>query len=174
MPDYKWKSDYTTSEPGATEQQITAVEAKLGVRFPEALRQGLKAVNTASVHKRGKRCELAVTGSVAEGGRIIGVMSYLEPIDRIAFHAHDIAEYVNELYERPFPDVIPFAQLGAGGWTCLNYQNDPTRANPEVWEGDMETNATFVTFFHKVADSFDEFIDMLRPDDEIAALGFKV
>lgn len=174
MQDYEWKSDYTLPEPGATEQQIVAVETKLGVRFPEALRQGFKAANTASVHKRGKSCELAATGPVAEGGRIVGVMSYLEPIDRIAFHAHDIAEYVDDQYERPFPDVIPFALLGAGGWTCLNYQNDPTRANPEVWEGDMETNATFETFFHKIADNFDDFIGMLLPDDEIAALGFRV
>lgn len=174
MQDYEWKSDYTLPEPGATEQQIVAVETKLGVRFPEALRQGFKAANTASVHKRGKSCELAATGPVAEGGRIVGVMSYLEPIDRIAFHAHDIAEYVDDQYERPFPDVIPFALLGAGGWTCLNYQNDPTRANPEVWEGDMETNATFETFFKKVANSFDDFIDLLLPDDEIAALGFRV
>ena len=71
MQDYEWKSDYTLPEPGATEQQIVAVETKLGVRFPEALRQGFKAANTASVHKRGKSCELAATGPVAEGGRII-------------------------------------------------------------------------------------------------------
>mgnify|MGYP003375744019 CR=1 FL=1 len=174
MPDYEWKSDYTTPEPGATEQQIAAVEAKLGVRFPEALRQGFKVARNTSVFKHEKYCGGAVTGSVIEGGRYVGSLSYLEPIDRIAFHAHDIAEYVDELYERPFPDVIPFALLGAGGWTCLNYQNDPTRANPEIWEGDMETNATFETFFHKIADSFDEFIDMLLPDDEIAALGFRV
>jgi hypothetical protein len=108
------------------------------------------------------------------GGRILGFMQYLEPIDRIEVETRDIAEYVADLFERPFPDVIPFAQLGAGGWTCLNYQNDPTRANPEVWEGDMETNATFEEFFHKVADSFDDFIEMLLPDDEIEALGFRV
>lgn len=174
MQDYEWKSDYTLPEPGANEQQIVAVEAKLGVRFPEALRQGFKAANTASVHKRGKSCELAATGPIAEGGRIIGVMSHLEPIDRIEVETRDLVEYVFDIYDRSIPDVIPFAQLGSGGWTCLNYQNDPTRANPEVWEGDMETNATFETFFHKIADSFDDFIDMLLPDDEIAALGFRV
>ena len=175
MQDYVWKSDYSTPEPGATEQQIITIEAKFGVRFPEALRQGLKAAKTASVHKRNKRCELAATGPVTEGGRLVAVMSGLEAIDRIEIETQDIVEYVRDIYDnRPLPDVIPFAVLGGGGWTCLNYQNDPTRANPEIWEGDMENNATFEDFFHKVADSFDDFIDMLLPDDEIAALGFRV
>jgi hypothetical protein len=171
---YNWESVYTNPEQGATEEQISAAEARLDVRFPEALRQGLKAVKYASIFKREKRCAWGVAEQLERGEQFWGFMQYLEPIDRIEFHAEDIADYVNEQYERPFPDVIPFALLGAGGWTCLNYQNDPTRANPEVWEGDMETNAIFEEFFHKVADSFDDFIEMLLPDDEIEALGFRV
>lgn len=175
MQGYEWKPNYTVVELGATDEQISSLEARLLVSFPEALKQGLKAANTASVFKRGKRCQFAATGSVVEGGRIIGAMSFLEPIDRIEIETQDIVEYVRDIYDdRPLPDVIPFAQLGGGGWTCLNYQNDPTRANPEIWEGDMENNATFEDFFHKIADSFDDFIDMLLPDDEIAALGFRV
>jgi SMI1 / KNR4 family (SUKH-1) len=174
MQDYEWKSMFTTPKPGSAEADIAKVETHLGVRFPDAMRQGLKAAKMASVYKRGKICELAVTGPFAEGGRVAGVMSYLEPLDRIEVETRDIVEYVFDIYNRSIPDVIPFAQLGGGGWTCLNYQNDPTRANPEVWEGDMETNATFETFFHKIADSFDDFVDMLLPDDEIAALGFRV
>ena len=174
MSEYEWRSDFSFQEPGATEEQITALEARLGVRLPEALRVGFQSTKMASVFKGGRYSDSGVTGPLALGGRVLGSLSYLEPIDRIGFHVQDIAEYVEELYQRPFPDMIPFALLGAGGWTCLNYQNDPTRANPEVWEGDMETNATFEEFFHKVADSFDDFIDMLLPDDEIEALGFRV
>lgn len=174
MKNFEWRSDFSGPQPGASEDQIRAVEARLSVRFPAALRQGLKTAKMASVYKRGKYCGGGVTGPFAKGGRYIGSLSYLEPIDRIEVEMRYIAEYVDDQFERPMPDVIPFAQLGAGGWTCLNYQNDPTRANPEVWEGDMETNATFETFFRKVADSFDDFIDMLLPDDEIAELGFPV
>ena len=150
------------------------MEAELGVRFPEALSQGFKVANTPSVFKREKPRDLATTPSFLEGGRINGVMSTLESIDRIGVETRDITEYVANQFERRITDVIPLAQLGADGWTCLNYQNDPTRANTEVWKGDMETNATFETFFHKVADSFDKFIDMLRPDDDLAAPGFGV
>ena len=171
---YEWQRNFPNSKPGATEEQIAAVEAELGVRFPAALRQGYKVASMASVFKRGKPCASGVTGPFPGGGRIIGFMQYLERLDRILGETKDVAEYVAEQYQRSLPDVIPIAQLGAGGWTCLNYQNDPTRANPEVWEGDMETNATFEEFFHKVADSFDDFIDMLLPDDEIEALGFRV
>lgn len=174
MRNFEWGTYLTTPLPAATEAQIVEVETRLGVRLPEELRRGYMTTGHASIIKRGKFCSSGVTGALAQGGRYLGFMQYLEPIDRIAFHRHDIAEYVDDLYERPFPDVIPFALLGAGGWTCLNYQNDPTRANPEIWEGDMETNATFETFFHKVADSFDDFVEMLLPDDEIAALGFRV
>jgi hypothetical protein len=174
MQDFEWKSIYTTPERGATEDEVASVEIRLGVRFPEILRQGFKSVKYASIFKRGKHCDTGVTGPFAEGGRCIGSITYLEALDRIEVETGYMAEYVADLYERPFPDVIPIAQLGAGGWTCLNYQNDPTRANPEVWEGDMETNATFEDFFHKVADSFDDFIEMLLPDDEIEALGFRV
>ena len=174
MRDFKWGSYLTTPLPAATEAQIVEVETRLGVRLPGELRRGYKTTGHASVIKRGKFCSSGVTGALAQGGRYLGFMQYLEPIDRIEVETRYIAEYVDDQYERTFPDVIPFAQLGAGGWTCLNYQNDPTRANPEVWEGDMETNATFETFFHKIADSFDDFVDMLLPDDEIAALGFRV
>lgn len=174
MKDFKWVSYLTTPLPAATEAQIAEVETRLGVRFPEELRRGYKTTGHASVIKRGKFCSSGVTGPLAQGGRYLGFMQCLEPIDRIEVETRYIAEYVDDQYERPFSDVIPFAQLGSGGWTCLSYQNDPTRANPEIWEGDMETNATFETFFYKVADSFDDFIDMLLPDDEIAALGFRV
>jgi hypothetical protein len=174
MRDFEWGSYLTTPLPPATEAQIVQVEARLGVRLPEELRRGYMTTGHASIIKRGKFCSSGVTGALAQGGRYLGFMQYLEPIDRIEVDARDIAEYVDDQYERPFPDVIPFAHLGAGGWTCLNYQNDPTRANPEVWEGNMETNATFEAFFHKVADSFDDFVEMLLPDDEIAALGFRV
>ena len=174
MMSFTWGSYLSKLQPAASEELISAVEARLNVRFPDELRLGYRTVGHASILKRGKFCSSGVTGPFAGGGRILGFMQYLEPIDRIEVETRDIAEYVADLYERPFPDVIPFAQLGAGGWTCLNYQNDPTRANPEVWEGDMETNATFQEFFHKVADSFDDFIEMLLPDDEIEALGFRV
>lgn len=174
MQEFQWAGDFSHPQPGATNNQIEAVETRLGVRFPEALREGLKSISMASVYKRGKYCGGGVSGPFAEGGRYVGSLGHLEPIDRIEVETRYIVEYVDDQFERPFPDVIPFAQLGSGGWTCLNYQNDPTRANPEIWEGDMETNATFETFFHKIADSFDEFIDMLLPDDEIAALGFRV
>ena len=174
MREYEWRRDFSLPKLGATDDQIVAVEARLGVRFPDALRDGFKSAEMASVFKRGKPCASGVTGPLAKGGRILGFMQYLEPLDRVEIETKDIAEYVDDQYERPFLDVIPIAQLGAGGWTCLNYQNDPTRANPEIWEGDMETNTTFETFFHKVADSFDDFIAMLLPYDEIAALGFRV
>jgi SMI1 / KNR4 family (SUKH-1) len=174
MQEFQWGSDFSNPQPGATNNQIEAVEARLGVRFPEVLREGLKSTSMASVFKRGKYCDSGVTAPFAKGGRILGWLPSLERLDRIEIETKYIAEYVDDLYERPFPDVIPFAHLPAGGWTCLNYQNDPTRANPEIWEGNMETNATFETFFHKIADSFDDFIDMLLPDDEIAALGFRV
>jgi hypothetical protein len=174
MSNFTWGSYLTTPLPAATEAQIVEVETRLGVRFPEELRRGYKTTGHASIIKRGKFCSSGVTGALAQGGRYLGFMQYLEPLDRLGREAKDITEYVYNIYDRPFVDVIPFAQLGAGGWTCLNYQNDPTRANPEIWEGDMETNATFETFFHKVAGSFDDFIDMLLPDNEIAALGFRV
>jgi hypothetical protein len=175
MKDFEWGSYLTTPLPAATEAQIVEVEKRFGVAFPEQLRIGYKSTGHASIMKRGQFCSSGVTGALTEGGRYLGFMQYLEPIDRIEIETQDMVEYVRDIYDdRPLPDVIPFAQLGGGGWTCLNYQNDPTRANPEIWEGDMENNATFEDFFHKVADSFDDFIDMLLPDDEIAALGFRV
>ena len=174
MRPYEWGSIYSSPGKGANELQIAAVEYRLDVRFPEALRTAFQSSRKASVFKRGKLCQSGITGRLDQGGKILGTLSFVEPLDRIEAEALDIAEYVAEQYQRALPDVIPIAKLGAGGWTCLNYQNDPTRANPEVWEGDMETNATFEEFFHKVADSFDDFIDMLLPDDEIEALGFRV
>ena len=97
MPDYEWKSDYTIVEPGATEREIASVEARLGVRFPETLRQGFKVARNASLFKQGQYCGGAVTGPVAGGGRYVGSLSYLEPIDRIEVEKTDIAEYVADL-----------------------------------------------------------------------------
>lgn len=172
MPDYEWKTDFPEPGPTATEEDVARVEARLGVRFPEALRDGYKTAGMASIFKRGKLCAWGATGPLAEGGRPLGFMLELDPLDQVEREVRSIAEYVADLYERPLPDVVPIAQLPFGGWTCLNYQNDPTRANPEVWEGDMEDNLTFEDFFHKIADTFDAFIEMLLPDDELEAMGF--
>lgn len=173
MQDYEWKSRYSIVEPGISEARISHLERQLGVLFPPALRQGYLTAEGASIFKDGKSCDTAVTGPVAEGGYYAGSFDYLDPFDQITREVEDLQEYVDDLYERDIPDVIPFSGLGAGGWVCLNYQNDPTRANPEIWQADMETNDSFETFFTKVADSFDHLIEMLVPDDELERLGFR-
>lgn len=96
MQKYEWGSDISNPEPGATEDQIAAVEARLGVRFPEALRKGFKSTSMASVFKRGMYCDSGVTGPFTKGGRILGSLSFLERIDRIEIETKYITEYVDD------------------------------------------------------------------------------
>ncbi|MCB1332008.1 MAG: SMI1/KNR4 family protein, partial [Maritimibacter sp.] len=85
MPGYEWNSFYSTPEPGETPQGIAAVEAELGVSFPEALRQGYLTTGRASIFKGGKECSVAVTGPVREGGREVGFFQNLEPLAGIVY-----------------------------------------------------------------------------------------
>ena len=172
MTDYEWNSFYSTATPGEAPEDIAAVEAQLGVSFPEALRKGYLASGHASIFKGGKDCSYAVTGPANQGGREVGFFQNLEPLEGIPREASDLREWVDDVYERDIPDVIPFAGLGGGGWVCLNYQNDPTRANPEIWEFD-QNGISFADSFRKVADSFDHLIEMLVDRETLKKLGFR-
>ena len=172
MSDYVWKSFYTDPDPAATPDEIATVEAELGVSLPQALRDGYLTDGDASIFKGGKRCSVAVTGPVREGGREVGFFQNLEPLTGIVYQVRGLREYVEDAYEQDLPDVIPFAGLGGGGWVCLNYRNDPTRANPEIWEFD-QNGISFEDGFRKVADNFDHLIEMLVNDDTLKEFGFE-
>ena len=66
-----------------------------------------------------------------------------------------------------FPnDLIPFAPDGGGNYICFDYRN--CREDPPIvyWDHGIEENEGI---FH-LADSFEEFLSMLKSEEEIAAL----
>lgn len=169
--DYEWGSHRTSPAPGRSIEQIEAMEQRLGVSFPMSLRAGFHVSDNASIFKNGKLCDEVVTGPKDKGGDSVGCFGYLEGLGRIPHETRYLQDWVEDVFERELPDVFPFATLGGGGWTCLNYQNDPTRANPEIWQFD-QNGTSFDDCFTKVADNFDDLIEMLVSEDDLIRLGF--
>ena len=79
-------------------------------------------------------------------------------------------EYIIDQIESPpefFPKgLIPFAPDGGGNYLCFDYRN--CRENPPIvyWDHGIEENEGI--FF--LADSFEEFINSLKSEEEIEAL----
>ena len=79
-------------------------------------------------------------------------------------------EYIIDQINDPpefFPnDLIPFAPDGGGNYICFDYRN--CREDPPIvyWDHGIEENEGI---FH-LADSFEEFLSMLKSEEEIAAL----
>ncbi|MEM9010646.1 MAG: SMI1/KNR4 family protein [Pseudomonadota bacterium] len=169
--EYTWASDSSDPKPGNPPEAIAGMERSLGVSFPTSLRDGYLFSDSASIFKRGILCDEVVTGPKDKGGDCVGYFGYLEGLNTIPNETVGLQEWVDDVFERELPDVFPFATLGGGGWTCLNYQNDPTRANPEIWQFDMN-GTSFDDCFTKVADTFDHLIEMLVSEDDLARLGF--
>lgn len=168
---YVWTSDSSDPDPGATPVEIEQMEQRLGVTFPRSLKDGYLVSNTASIFKDGKLCDEAISGPRAAGGEYKGFFQDLDPLESLPREQKGLQDWVDDVFERSIDDVIPFAALGGGGWTCLNYQNDPTRANPEIWQFD-QNGTSFEDCFTKIADNFDHLIEMLVSEDDLERLGF--
>lgn len=168
---FKWCSYLPNPAPGSTQHELREMEKMFNVRFPKALRLGYLVSNIASIFIDGKLCATAVSGPRATGGEYKGFLQDLDPLERMPREQKYLQDWVDDVYERSIDDVIPFVALDGGGWTCLNYQNDSTRANPEIWQ--FDTNGTsFDDCFTKVADNFDHLIEMLVAEDDLLRLGF--
>lgn len=168
---YEWGSYYTNPDPGTSLETLEAMETQLGVSFPSALKQGHQVSETASIFKGGRSCDTAVTGPINQGGEVVGFFQNLEPISRMPRQIEGLKNWVDHAFEKEIHDVIPFADHSSGGWVCLNYQNSPTRTNPEIWQFDIN-GTSFEDCFTKVADNFDHLIEMLVSEDDLVRLGF--
>lgn len=62
--------------------------------------------------------------------------------------------------------ILPFAEDGGGYFFCLNYNETPTNPKVVLWIRDNEYGKNLAS----IADSFDEFISMLKSEEEIDAL----
>lgn len=169
--DFYWDARHSEPKPGNSSEAIENMERRLNISFPASLREGYRFADNASIFKNGKRCEDVISGPKTAGGNWMGSFSYLEGLGRIPHETRYLQDWVEDVFERELPDVFPFATLGGGGWTCLNYQNDPTRANPEIWQFD-QNGTSFEDCFTKVADNFDDLIEMLVSEDDLVRLGF--
>ena len=59
-------------------------------------------------------------------------------------------------------DVLPIAELFAGDYLCLDYRSDPAHPCVTVWA--HEESGEFDPVHYHIADSFVEFVKMLRED----------
>lgn len=169
--EYTWASDSSDPKPGNSSEAIARMERSLGVSFPTSLRDGYQFSDSASIFKRGILCDQVITGPKSKGGSYAGYFGYLEGLNTIPSETVGLQDWVEDVFERELPDVFPFATLGGGGWTCLNYQSASTRANPEIWQFD-QNGTSFEDCFTKVADNFDHLVEMLVSEDDLARLGF--
>ena len=172
MPGYEWQASYDNGWAAAEEFELIALERDWSVKLPSALRSGFRSAQPSSIWKNGQHCPYAVTGPVSEGGDLIGVFHELHHIGSIRsiWNAHE--DYADDVYGVDFTHIIPFGFNGEAS-ICLNYANDPTRANPEVWDFYTDLDSAEEGGFLKVADNFVAFIEMLVSDQDYKAMGFR-
>lgn len=172
MPTYEWRASYDNGWVAAEEAELIALERDWSVKLPAALKQGFKVAQPACIWKSGMPCPYAINAPASEGGDLIGVFHELHHIGSIrpTWEAHE--DYADDVYDLDFRHIVPFGFNGEAS-ICLNYANDPTRANPEVWDFYTDLNSAEEGGFLKVADDFDTFIEMLVSDEEYTAMGFR-
>ena len=79
----------------------------------------------------------------------------------------DIGVVISQIFDRLADDpnklgmsIIPIAALFAGDYVCLDYRNN--EVEPEVCIWYHEESAPFQPVTKKIANSFDEFLDILK------------
>lgn len=101
--------DWSNCEPGASEELLASVEARLGVRFPDDYRrfvmacQGGTPTNRMRVRYQGPRGHSAVTS--------LGVMLMIDPdAQESIVHAMELLSHDEQLPS----GLIPFGEVGDG------------------------------------------------------------
>ena len=82
-----------------------------------------------------------------------------------------ISQRISDPVYYGIPNLVAFGDFGNGDVICFDYRDDPKTCNPKVvhvYHDDYTENedGTFSMTVNFVANSFEEFIDMLYEDDE--------
>lgn len=141
-------------------ERLQKVENYCGIKFPESYVDFVKKYNVGIPITN----EFVANNHAYAIGRFLGFVGEYQtsPLGN-----YDIAVVLTEIDTRlsDNPDLtgdemIPIAELFAGDYVCLDYRENADEPSICVWDHEESDELAPVTY--KAANSFSEFIEMLR------------
>jgi hypothetical protein len=167
----------TYSEP-VSESRIAEVQARLGVRFPEAFLDWVRHHNGGYPEPGCFAFLNTATGEMDEGG-IGALLDFRESMDKYLKQIYrndpdlwkdmDIQpwwtiedENLDDRVDHFTPGLIAFAEDGGGNYLCFDYRGGKDNPDPPIvlWHHEFHSGGEEPFF---VAKNFDALVDLLRP-----------
>lgn len=164
MNDLEWNRKFP---PETTFEELDKYESELQVKIPSVLRELWTTCSpTWAPMRSGEDASFLIVDSgkvVNKGSNIALFYGFCSPGDNLAI------DYLEDQHNIHLKRVIPFGHNGSSQ-LFLNYDNDPTGQNPEIWdtylEGDTPEEA-----WRLVAPDISTFFSNLKTKTEAEELG---
>ena len=160
-----FKADMSTVYYADIFARVKRNEKFNGIKYPDSY---IKFINTYNCAKP-ITCEFMCDGRWEFVARFLGFVPNFEDAGDIGWC--DIGVVSTQLFERLIDEdhynddedgtpLIPIADMGFGDYVCLDFRKDKSNPSVCVWWHELSEPISPVT--SKVADTFSEFIAMLR------------
>jgi len=162
MLDLSWDQE---AEPKTNDAQLDKFESTLGIKIPGQLRQLWTRVSYRTPQRDGEDACYAILQNSSDG-------KVVESATFLGFSEPDLDDpaisWLKGKYQIKPGKVIAFAYNGNSS-IFLNYDNDPTNSNPEVWNSDTEGDSLEESWY-LIAPDVSSFLASLRTESEILEL----
>lgn len=166
MYNLNWNKKF---DPSATIEELKHIEEALNVKIPSVLFDLWVSCSGSWPPMRDdeKACY------------VVGADPYTNHIDTLAiFHGFSkpdfqspTIDWLADLHSHKVKTCVAFGENGGSNF-FLNYDNDPTRANPEIWDT-YDEGETLEESWIPVAPNIETFFERLKTKSEAVALGIK-
>jgi len=166
MHDLQWDQEF---EPEATEHELDQIEEQLGIKIPVILRKYWSSYSSVPPQRDGEDACYVVSKNHANGSfELTAIFLGFCPPSTY----HPTLDWLLDKYSIKVSKVIPFALNGSSP-IFLNYENDPTNSNPEIWNSDME-GFTLDESWQCIAPDIETLFSRLKTKKEALKLGIKL
>ena len=151
--------------PKTNGDELDRYEAELEIKIPPVLRDLWTSCSSWAPKRNGEEATFLLLPNPSGGAknRIALFYGFCSPTEDFAI------DWLNEKFDIEPKRVLAFGFNGSSS-IFLNYDNDPTGANPEVWDSYME-GATLTESWRLVASDIGTFFSNLKTKKEVMELG---
>lgn len=165
MHDLQWDNEY---DPEATEPELNQIEKQLGIKIPVVLKQYWTSYSSETPQRDGDDACYVISRN-AEKNSLECTAIFLGFCAPSTYHP--TMDWLLDKYRIKLSTVIPFALNGSSP-LFLNYDNDPTKSNPEIWNSDTE-GFTLDESWRCIAPDIETLFLSLKTKNEAIELGIK-
>jgi len=165
VSELQWNSEF---DPETTDHELNQVEETLKVKIPLSLRELWTSFSCDPPQRDGEDASYVVWVNQEKGALELAIFQgFCAPEIN-----HPTLDWLADKYRIKPKTVLAFGLNGASPM-FLNYDNDPTRSNPEIWDSYME-GFTLDESWRIIAPDFDTFLARLKTEKEAKQLGIEL